>query len=107
MAFGNAAFKKCSTGIALHLSVKSRMIGCLKTSALCSMVEKVLHASGGVALYPDHALQWDALLHCADTAMYASKQAGSHQIRLYQVHAEAALLARAEVAAQAVVGPKV
>jgi len=66
----------------------------------------VLHASGGVALYPDHALQWDALLHCADTAMYASKQAGRHQIRLYQVHAEAALLARAEVAAQAVVGPK-
>ena len=60
----------------------------------------VLHASGGVALYPNHALQWDALLHCADTAMYASKQAGRHQIRLYQATAEAVLLARAPAQVQ-------
>ena len=56
----------------------------------------VLHASGGVALYPAHALQWEALLHCADTAMYASKQAGRHQIRLYQPHADAELLSSAD-----------
>lgn len=58
-------------------------------------VAHVLHASGGAALYPAHALQWDALLHCADTAMYAAKQLGRHQIRLYQSDAEASLLAQA------------
>jgi len=57
----------------------------------------VLHASGGVALYPVHAVQWDALLHCADAAMYAAKKAGRHQIRLYQPQAEASLLVCAEV----------
>ena len=55
----------------------------------------VLHASGGVALYPGHAVRWDALLHCADTAMYASKQAGRHQIRLYQAEDATVLLAHA------------
>ena len=59
--------------------------------------EYVLHASGGVALFPSHATQWDVLLHCADTAMYTSNQAGRRQIRLYQPQAEATLLAQAAV----------
>jgi len=58
----------------------------------------VLHASGGVALYPDHAAQWDELLHCADAAMYAAKKAGRHQVRLFQSQSEASLLVRAEAA---------
>lgn len=57
----------------------------------------VLHASGGVALYPQHAAEWDALLHCADMAMYASKQAGRRQIRLYHEGQQSTLLAQAEL----------
>ncbi|HEY4664239.1 MAG TPA: diguanylate cyclase [Comamonas sp.] len=59
----------------------------------------VLHISGGMALYPEHATQWGALLHCADTAMYVAKQAGKRQIRLFHDGAEASLLAKAESAA--------
>lgn len=61
----------------------------------------VLHASGGVALFPRHADKWEELLHCADTAMYASKQAGRHQIRLYQGKQQATLLAHAELPSSA------
>ena len=42
-----------------------------------------LSISGGISVYPDHAQQWDALLRCADEALYASKQAGRKQISLY------------------------
>lgn len=59
----------------------------------------LMHASGGVALYPLHAAHWDDLLHCADTAMYASKQAGRQQIRLYRPGAEPRLLTQAHMAA--------
>ena len=56
----------------------------------------VLHVSGGIALYPAHAMQWDALLHCADTAMYTAKQSGRRQIRLFQPKGEASVLAHAQ-----------
>lgn len=59
-----------------------------------------LHASIGVALYPEHATQWEALLNCADMAMYAAKQAGRRQARLYQRTGPAQLLSRAEVSVQ-------
>jgi diguanylate cyclase (GGDEF)-like protein len=39
-------------------------------------------ASIGIALYPRHAGDPDALLHAADMAMYAAKQAGRHDWRL-------------------------
>ena len=61
-----------------------------------------VYASGGASLYPLHATQWDALLHCADLAMYASKQSGGQQIRLYNPGAQASLLAQATLSAQAV-----
>lgn len=51
-----------------------------------------LKFSGGVALYPEHATQWSELLRCADSAMYAAKQAGRCQIRMYQKRAAPSLL---------------
>lgn len=42
-----------------------------------------LSISGGISVYPDHALQWEALVRCADEALYGSKQAGRRQISLY------------------------
>lgn len=53
-----------------------------------------MHASGGVALFPQHAQSWDALLHCADMTMYAAKQAGRHQIRMYEAAGRSSLLTR-------------
>ena len=47
----------------------------------------VLHVSAslGVALYPQHGLDADALLRCADHAMYQAKQAGKNRYCLYDV----------------------
>ncbi|MBC7203565.1 MAG: EAL domain-containing protein [Pusillimonas sp.] len=42
-----------------------------------------LSASLGVAIYPDHARDTDSLMHYADLAMYAAKEAGRSQFRIY------------------------
>ncbi len=42
-------------------------------------VSLTLSASIGMALYPEHGEDVDALLHSADTAMYQAKKAGRHQ----------------------------
>jgi len=39
-------------------------------------------ASLGVAMFPDHALTLDKLIHAADLAMYAAKRSGNNQYRL-------------------------
>ncbi|CDH45090.1 putative Diguanylate cyclase [Candidatus Contendobacter odensis Run_B_J11] len=43
----------------------------------------------GVALYPDHASTAKELVHCADLAMYAAKNAGKNGWRLWDGDAEA------------------
>ena len=43
----------------------------------------------GVSVYPDHGVDQDALIHAADSAMYASKQAGRDQVSLAQTPPEA------------------
>jgi len=42
-------------------------------------VTLTLTASIGMALYPEHGEDVDALMHSADTAMYQAKKAGRHQ----------------------------
>lgn len=44
-------------------------------------------SSVGVALYPDHAADGLALLHCADRAMYRAKAAGGNRCVVYQEEA--------------------
>lgn len=39
-------------------------------------------ASLGVAVFPDHAVTLDKLIHAADLAMYAAKRSGNNQYRL-------------------------
>ena len=39
-------------------------------------VDLELDASVGIALYPQHAADFDGLMHCADIAMYAAKEQG-------------------------------
>lgn len=65
-------------------------------------VSHAVYVSGGASLYPLHATQWEALLHCAGAAMYTAKQSGSRQTRLYRPAAQALLLARAPLPAHAV-----
>ena len=45
---------------------------------------RTVGTSIGIAVYPDHAGDVDGLLTCADTAMYAAKQAGRNTWRLYE-----------------------
>ena len=40
--------------------------------------------SGGISLYPEHGRDLDELTRHADAAMYAAKQAGRNQVRLYE-----------------------
>ena len=46
-------------------------------------------SSIGVAIFPDDAADGDALLRCADHAMYQAKYHGRNNFRLYSDHAEA------------------
>ena len=39
--------------------------------------------SVGVSLYPDHAQDSDALLTCADSALYSAKHAGKNKVQLF------------------------
>lgn len=40
-------------------------------------------SSAGVAAYPDHARMPDDLMHCADLALYAAKNAGRNRVVIY------------------------
>lgn len=40
--------------------------------------------SGGISLFPEHGQNLDELTRHADAAMYAAKQAGRNQVRLYE-----------------------
>ena len=47
--------------------------------------QESIDASLGVAMYPDHGLSMDELIHLADLAMYRAKRCGSSQFRLAQL----------------------
>ena len=50
-------------------------------------------ASLGVAVFPDHAVTMDKLIHAADLAMYTAKRSGNNQYRLGDdLHTQAQLL---------------
>ncbi|MFA5521966.1 MAG: diguanylate cyclase [Castellaniella sp.] len=43
----------------------------------------LVSTSVGIALWPDHAVEFDALVACADQAMYQAKLMGSNQYRFF------------------------
>lgn len=56
-----------------------------------------MSASAGVSMFPQHGQQWESLLQCADSAMYAAKRSGRHQIHLYGADGGSSLLAHCEL----------
>jgi diguanylate cyclase (GGDEF)-like protein/PAS domain S-box-containing protein len=58
-----------------------------------------LSASIGIALYPPDAQDMQALVECADQAMYAAKNAGRNRFSYYTPALQAAALARQSMAA--------
>ena len=60
------------------LELAERVSATLHGEFVLSGVPVFVEASIGVALFPDHGHDAEALLQAADTAMYAAKQAGTH-----------------------------
>ena len=60
------------------LELAERVSATLHGEFVLAGVPVFVEASIGVALYPDHGHDPEALLQAADTAMYAAKQAGTH-----------------------------
>lgn len=46
-------------------------------------VQRTVSFSIGAAIYPDHAVNDESLTHCADEAMYAAKQNGRNNFKMY------------------------
>jgi diguanylate cyclase (GGDEF)-like protein len=59
------------------LEVAERIAAALHEEFVVADVPVFVEASIGIALYPDHGDDAEALLQAADTAMYAAKQAGT------------------------------
>ncbi len=60
------------------LELADRVSAALHGEFVLAGVPVFVEASIGVALFPDHGHDAEALLQAADTAMYAAKQAGTH-----------------------------
>ena len=61
-----------------------RLLGNFKNQYLDRFIEKyAVGLSVGVALYPYHSDNYHVIIKYADMAMYAAKQAGKNQYRLY------------------------
>jgi diguanylate cyclase (GGDEF)-like protein len=59
------------------VEVAERIGAALHQEFVVADVPVFVEASIGIALYPDHGVDAEALLQAADTAMYAAKQAGT------------------------------
>lgn len=57
-------------------------------------IELICGASVGVAVFPQDADDWDALLSCADAAMYKSKSSGRNTVSFFQPGMDAILRER-------------
>jgi diguanylate cyclase (GGDEF)-like protein len=63
----------------LRSQVETKSAGVLNMQTL-----KTITVSIGVATFPDHALEREKLIYCADAALYEAKNAGKNRVRCYQ-----------------------
>ena len=71
------------TGPLNAAQVASRIIDALSRPFYAGNHEVFITASIGIALYPEDGLGPDALLGCADQAMYQAKRAGSNRYSFF------------------------
>ncbi len=62
----------------LRAQVETKSAGVLNMQTL-----KTITVSIGVATFPDHALEREKLIYCADAALYEAKNAGKNRVRYY------------------------
>ena len=62
----------------LRSQVETKSAGVLNMQTL-----KTITVSIGVATFPDHALEREKLIYCADAALYEAKNAGKNRVRYY------------------------
>lgn len=60
-----------------------RLLASLQERVLIDGHEVTAHPSIGIGIYPDDGKTPEALLQCADTAMYAAKHAGKNRFRFF------------------------
>ncbi len=63
--------------------VADRMVATLSRPCMIQSEEIITTPSIGLAMFPDHGQNADALLHCADTAMYEAKRCGKGIYQMY------------------------
>jgi diguanylate cyclase (GGDEF)-like protein len=63
--------------------VADKLLKAISQPALIAGREVSISGSVGVCAYPDQGPNAQALLKCADAAMYAAKEAGKNQVRHY------------------------
>ncbi len=82
---GGAAFLVlvADASAALLENMAQRIIDRLKAPISLGFVEIYAGCSIGIALCPEHADSVDQLLRCADTALYAAKDAGKRTYRMF------------------------
>lgn len=62
----------------LRSQIEQKSAGILNMQTL-----KTITVSVGVATYPDHALEREKLIYCADAALYEAKNSGKNRVRFY------------------------
>jgi diguanylate cyclase (GGDEF)-like protein/hemerythrin-like metal-binding protein/PAS domain S-box-containing protein len=68
--------------VAVAQMVAERLIEALKSLVIVNGHAVVTGASVGIALYPEHGKEADALVNSADSAMYCAKASGRNQVQV-------------------------
>jgi diguanylate cyclase (GGDEF)-like protein len=79
-------------GVALAVAEEARQT--LQKPFYLNEMECWISSSIGIALFPDDAAESEALVRCADAAMYQAKAAGKNQVRSYEPSLEDAISER-------------
>ena len=73
-----------ATGAARAREAAERILESLNQPFIIAATEHRTGASIGIAMYPDHALDREDLLRCADIAMYESKRQGRNRATVFE-----------------------
>lgn len=80
--------------------VAHKIIECMTSPFKLDGRELTVTASMGVAFFPEHGINADRLLKCADIALYLAKDAGRNNYKVFSEEQEGTGLAKMEMEAQ-------